>query len=235
MKKIIVIGGGAAGAKAASKAKRLEPNNQVDLYTRGQDIAYSLCGLPYFIEGSVKNIEELIIRTPKDFEKNGINVFLNSELQQIFPEENCVIINNNHIFYDELILALGAHVNLLDVKNSNAQNIFTLRSLKSGVEIKNIMEKSKTVLIVGAGYIAIELTEAFLKNGLNVIIVEKNSSFANDFDDDFSHLIYDLITSKYSSFVKTYFNFPCLYPPMYNSIKSNSLLPLQSQLHIRIL
>lgn len=206
MKKIIVIGGGAAGAKAASKAKRLEPNNQVDLYTRGQNIAYSLCGLPYFIEGSVKNIEELIIRTPKDFEKNGINVFLNSELQQILPEKNCVIINNNHIFYDELILALGAHVNLLDVKNSNAQNIFTLRSLKSGVEIKNIMEKSKTVLIVGAGYIAIELTEAFLKNGLNVIIVEKNSSFANDFDDDFSHLIYDLITSKYSSFVKTYFN-----------------------------
>ncbi len=206
MKKIIVIGGGAAGAKAASKAKRLEPNNQVDLYTRGQNIAYSLCGLPYFIEGSVKNIEELIIRTPKDFEKNGINVFLNSELQQILSEKNCVIINNNHIFYDELILALGAHVNLLDVKNSNAQNIFTLRSLKSGVEIKNIMEKSKTVLIVGAGYIAIELTEAFLKNGLNVIIVEKNSSFANDFDDDFSHLIYDLITSKYSSFVKTYFN-----------------------------
>ena len=64
MKKIIVIGGGASGAKAASKAKRLEPKNHVELYTREDKIAYSLCGLPYFIEGSVKNIEDLIIKTP---------------------------------------------------------------------------------------------------------------------------------------------------------------------------
>ena len=102
MKKIIVIGGGAAGAKAASKAKRLEPNNHIELYTKENAIAYSLCGLPYFIEGSVKNIEDLIIRTPQDFINNGIQVFLNHEAQKIIPEKNCVLINGNHIFYDEL-------------------------------------------------------------------------------------------------------------------------------------
>ena len=85
MKKIIVIGGGAAGAKAASKAKRLNPNNQVDLYTQYDKIAFSLCGLPYFIEGSVSDINKLIIKTPSDFEKMGINVYLNHELQKIYP------------------------------------------------------------------------------------------------------------------------------------------------------
>ena len=101
MKKIIVIGGGAAGAKAASKAKRINPKNHVSLYTRENLIAYSLCGLPYFIEGSVKNIDDLIIRTPEDFIKNGIEVFLNHELQAIYPERNAVLINGCNIFYDE--------------------------------------------------------------------------------------------------------------------------------------
>ena len=75
MKKIVVIGGGAAGAKAASKAKRLEPNNHVELYTNEDKIAYSLCGLPYYIEGSVDDINKLIIRTPQNFIDNGIPVF----------------------------------------------------------------------------------------------------------------------------------------------------------------
>ena len=196
MKKIIIIGGGAAGAKAASKAKRLEPKNHIELYTRESEIAYSLCGLPYFIEGSVKNIEDLIIRTPQDFINNGIQVFLNHEAQAIYPEKNCILINNNHIFYDELILALGAHVNLPNVENVSANGIFTLRNLRSGSEIKEKMKTSKTVLIIGAGYIAIELIEAFTKNDINVILLEKKNRIASDFDEDFSKLIQDMISYK---------------------------------------
>ncbi len=206
MKKIIVIGGGAAGAKAASKAKRLEPGNHVELYTREDKIAYSLCGLPYFIEGSVDDINKLIIRTPEDFIKNGIQVFLNHELQEIYPDKNCVLINNNHIFYDELILALGAHVNIPNIENASAGNVFTLRSLESAVEIKKKMEKSKSVLIIGSGYIAIELTEAFLKNGLSVTIVEIKDRIVSDFDEDFSKLIKNLIVTKTGTRVDIFCN-----------------------------
>lgn len=205
MKKIIVIGGGAAGAKAASKAKRLEPRNHIELYTRGDDIAYSLCGLPYYIEGSVQNIEDLIIRTPQDFIDNGIQVFLNHEAQMIFPEKNCVLINNNHIFYDELILALGARVNLPNVENVNAKNIFTLRSLESGREIKEKMKTAKRVLIVGAGYIAIELIEAFTKNDIEVVLIEKNDRFASDFDEDFSKYIQEIISQKCKEKLEVHF------------------------------
>lgn len=195
MKKIVVIGGGAAGAKAASKAKRLNPLNHVELYTNEDKIAYSLCGLPYFIEGSVEKIENLIIRTPQDFINNGIQVFLNHNLEKIIPEKNCVLINNNHIFYDELILALGASVNIPNINNISANNIFTLRSLESGLKIKEKMQNSKTVLIIGGGYIAIELTEAFIKNGLNVKLVEIKDRLASDFDDDFSKVIQNIISS----------------------------------------
>lgn len=196
MKKIIVIGGGAAGAKAASKAKRLNPDNLIELYTNEDIIAFSLCGLPYYIEGSVSDVNKLIVRTPEDFKKNGINVFTNHTLEKIIPEENCVIINNNHIFYDQLILALGAKVHIPKIKNIKANNVYTLRSIASGVEIRNKMLKSKKVLIIGGGYISIELTEAFIKNGLEVVIIEKNEHLASDFDYDFADRIHKIIMEK---------------------------------------
>ena len=199
MKKIIVIGGGAAGAKAASKAKRLNPNNYVEMYIEDDEIAYSLCGLPYYIGGCVNDINKLRVRSAKDFLNNGIEVFFNSKLQKIFPDKKCVLIDNNHIFYDELILALGAHVNIPKIENINANNIFTLHKLISGVEIRNKMLNSKKALIVGGGYIAIELCEAFIKNGLEVVIIEKNEHIANDFDEDFSKLIQEMMVSKCSS------------------------------------
>ena len=205
MKKIIVIGGGAAGAKAASKAKRLNPNNHVELYTREDVIAYSLCGLPYFLEGSVKSIDNLIIRTPKEFIDNGIQVFLNHEAQEIYPEKNCVLINGNHIFYDELILALGAHVNLPNIENVCANNIFTLRSLKSASEIKEKMKNIKKVLIIGGGYIAIELIEAFTKNDIEVILIEQKERIASDFDEDFSSHIQKMIDYKCKNILETYY------------------------------
>ncbi len=206
MKKIILIGSGAAGAKAASKAKRLNPNNHVELYTREDIIAYSLCGLPYFIEGSVKKIEDLIIRTPKEFIENGIPVFLHHEAQEIYPEKNCILINGNHIFYDELILALGAHVNLLNIENTSANNIFTLRSLKSASIIKEKMNNIKKVLIIGAGYIAIELIEAFIRNDIEVILLEKNSRIASDFDEDFSSHIQKMVNYKCQDKLECHFS-----------------------------
>ena len=206
MKKIIVIGGGAAGAKAASKAKRLDPKNHVELYTRGNKIAYSLCGLPYFIEGSVKNINDLIIRTPQNFIDNGIQVFLEHEATEIYPEKNCVLINGNHIFYDELILGLGARVNLPPIENINAKNIFTLRSLESGLEIKEKMQNSKKVIIIGGGYIAIELIEAFTKNNIDIVLIEQKERIASDFDEDFSKLIQNMIETKCEKNVETIYN-----------------------------
>lgn len=206
MKKIVVIGGGAAGAKAASKAKRMNPDNIVELYTNDTDIAVSLCGLPYYIEGSVDDLNKLIIKTPDDFKKMGIDVYLQNDLKQIFPNENKVLINESIVDYDELILALGANVRSTNIENRDISNVFTLRNLDSARKIKDKMFNSKTALIIGGGYIALELTEAFVKNGLKVIIIEHNSRIMHSFDEDLSVIIQKAISTKYKDKIETYYN-----------------------------
>ncbi len=189
MKKIVVIGSGAAGAKAASKAKRLDPKNHIEIFTNSKYTSVSLCGLPYYIEGSVKDINDLIVRTPEEFLKNGIPVYTEYELQKIIPDKNCVVLNNNHIFYDELILALGARVNIPNIENIDCSNIFTLHTLDDGIKIKEAAKDAKKVIIIGGGFIAIELAQAFIKNDINVVMIVKNSTLMSSFDDDISELI----------------------------------------------
>lgn len=206
MKKIVVIGAGAAGAKAASKAKRLNPKNHVEIFTQSSETSVSLCGLPYYIEGTVKDINDLIIRTPEEFLKNGIPVYTNYKLNKIIPEKNCVIVNDNPVFYDELILALGARVNIPNIENVNLNNVFSLRSLKEGIEIREKMLESKTVLLIGGGYIAIELMQAFVANGLNVSLIEHNHGLLKDFDDEMSDIIKDSVENRCKDKVKLHFN-----------------------------
>ena len=206
MKKIVVIGGGAAGAKAASKAKSSDKSNIVELYTLDKYVSVSLCGLPYFIEGVVDDINKLIIRTPEDFYNKEISVFLEHNLEEINPDKNYVVINGVHIFYDELILALGANVNIPDIENIASNYVFTFRDLDSAVKIKEKMKTSKSVIIIGGGYIALELTEAFVKNGLKVIIIEEKNRLLSDFDEEFSNYLQKYIASNFSDKVEINFN-----------------------------
>lgn len=124
MKKIVIIGGGAAGPKTAAKAKRVNPENQIELYTDENLISYSACGLPYYIEGTVKNINQLIVRTPEEFEKQGIRIFLEHKAQKIIPEKKCVIINDKEVFYDELVICTGAKPYVPSIKNINIGGVF---------------------------------------------------------------------------------------------------------------
>jgi len=204
MKKIVIIGGGAAGAKAASKAKRLNPNNIVQLFTDYDKVAFSLCGLPYYIKGSIPDINKLIVRTPDEFRQKGIEIFLNHKLEEIYPQENSVLINKEIVQYDELILSLGANAFLPNIENINLNNVFTLRSLESAQKIREKMLVSKKALILGAGLIAIELLEAFIHNGLEVTIVEDKKHIAQAFDEDFADLIKEIILKQTNSKVSIY-------------------------------
>jgi len=204
MKKIVVIGGCAAGPKTAAKAKRVNPDNQIELYTMENIISYSACGMPYFIEGSVPSAENLIIRRPEDFEKQGIHVFLNHKCTKILPEEKAVIFNTHNdnsgetkkVSYDELVLCIGSRPYIPKIRNINLKNIFTLKVLDDGIKIKEKMLNSRSVIMLGGGYIAIELLEAFVKNGLNVTIIERNKEIMSQFDPEISAIIRNHITEK---------------------------------------
>ena len=197
MKKIVIIGGCAAGPKAAAKSKRLNPDNIIELYTKEDMISYSACGLPYFIGGIVPNVNDLSVRTPEQFEKSGISVFLNHTCTKILPDEKKVIFNNEkEVFYDELILCIGSNPIIPDIKNSDLKNVFNLKVIKDGINIKNAAIVSKSVLLIGAGYIAIELMEAFINNNLKIYVVEKHSSIMPFLDSDMSDIVYQNILKK---------------------------------------
>ncbi len=190
-KRIIVIGGSTAGPKVAAKSKRMNPNSEILLFTKGDVVSYSACGLPYYLSGVIDDIKKLIIRTPEEFEKDGIQVFLNHTCTKILPNSKEVIVNDKKYSYDDLVLATGGVPVVPRIKNIKLENVFYLRVLSDGVDIKRVMEKAKSVLIIGFGYIALEAAEAFLKNNIKVTVVENHPHIFSFLDREIGDFIKD--------------------------------------------
>ena len=201
--KIVIIGAVAAGAKAAAKSKRLLPDAEVIIYTREENISYSACGLPYYIEGNFEDASKLIIRTISDFESKGIKVFNKHNVNSINPDEHKIHVTNletEESFdtgYDKLLIATGAEPYIPDIKNINLKKVFTLKTLNDGINIRNTMLASRHAVIIGGGYIGLELLEAFLQNGLSITMLEKGFSIMNTFDEDIASLISAYILKTY--------------------------------------
>ena len=193
--KIIILGGVAAGAKAAAKARRLLPDAEINLYTDDTHVSYSSCGLPYYIEGNFADYQMLLVRSPEEFEQSGIHIHLRNRAIKILPNSKQVLIedlSNSRAFlveYDKLIIATGARPIIPPIKNANLNNIFTLRKIEDGIAIREIAERSKSVAIVGGGYIGIELLEAFTRQNLYSVLIENSPTIMQTFDDDMSELI----------------------------------------------
>lgn len=198
---IIIIGGVAAGAKAAAKIKKLLPNSEVNLYTQDTHISYSSCGLPYYIEGNFDDYRMLLVRSPEEFEAQGINIHLKNRVLKILPEYKKILIEdlvNKILFlksYDKLIIATGASPIIPNIDNLDLKNIFTLRSIEDGIAIKEQLHLSKNAVIIGSGYIGIELLEAFVKQGIYTDIIEHSPYIMSNLDNDMSVLIKEQLNS----------------------------------------
>ena len=206
--KIIIIGGVAAGAKAAAKSKRLLPDAEVHIYTQDTCVSYSSCGLPYYIAGDFEDWHKLIVRTIEEFEKSGVHIHTLNRVTKILPADKKILVKNletNECFfveYDRLIIATGSFPYKPEIKNNNLKNIFTLRTLQDGINIRKTMEKSNHITIVGGGYIAVELIEAFVKNGKNVTVIERSAFILSVFDEEISSLIQSFILENSDNKVK---------------------------------
>ncbi|MBR2526226.1 FAD-dependent oxidoreductase [bacterium] len=200
--KVIIIGAVAAGSKAAAKLKRLKPDWQVIIYTADNHISYSECGLPYYIAGAFKDVKKLVIRTPQDFEKQGVEVFIKHKVLKIFPDKKQILIKNlenNEDFiesYDKLIISTGARPYLPDIQGINIENVFTLRTIEDGIAIKNAVLQNKKAVILGGGYIGIELLEAFVKQGLYVNLIQSSDVIMSVFDIDLAQIIQKYVIQK---------------------------------------
>ncbi len=204
---IVIIGGVAAGAKAAAKVKRLLPDSSVKIFTSDTHVSYSSCGLPYYIQGNFTDYRTLLVRSVEEFKQDGIDVFLEHEVTKINPNEHNILVKNKSeaelVSYDRLIIATGARPIVPNIKGNQLKNVFTLRRIEDGIDIRTKMLSSKSAVIVGAGYIGMELLEAFVKNRLKVTVIEKNKFIMPNFDDDIS----DLIKKRLESYTEGDFEF----------------------------
>lgn len=197
--KIVIIGGVAAGAKAAAKSRRLLPDAQIDIYTEDTHVSYSACGLPYYIQGNFEDWHKLIIRSKEEFEKTQIHIHLQNRVTKILPQKQKIEIYDlekkeiKFADYDKLVIATGAAPDLSIYPQIKLKNIFTLRNLEDGIAIKEAMLEAQNITLIGGGYIGIELLEAFVKNNKKVKLVEKAPYILSVFDEEISSLIQNYI------------------------------------------
>ena len=206
--KIVIIGGVAAGAKAAAKAKRILPESEIHIYTQDTHVSYSACGLPYYIEGNFEDWQKLIVRSKEEFEKSGIHVHTLNQVTKILPIDKKIMVKNletgelSFVNYDKLVISTGSIPYLPELPKDNLKNIYTLKTLHDGIAIKSTMQKVNNITVIGGGYIGIELIEAFVKNGKQVTLIERAPFILSVFDEDISSLIQNYILENSNNQVK---------------------------------
>ncbi len=200
--KLIIIGGVAAGMSAAARAKRRNKNLQITVYEKSGYVSYGACGLPYFIQGEIPNIESLIIRTPEQFAQQGIKALVHHEVIDINAKAHTVTVKNlktGETFqdqWDELLITTGAQATRPPIPGLDLPGIFTLRTVEDGLAIKEWIEKKHPwqAVVVGGGYIGLEMAEALAANGMYVDVVEMLPQVLPYIDADMAALVQDELT-----------------------------------------
>lgn len=202
--KLVIIGGDAAGMSAASKVRRENPNYEITVFEKSGFTSYSACGIPYFISGKVGTYEELIVRSPEEFiQKYKIDVRLFHEVIEVDTKNNQVLVRNLNDKtqfwenYGQLLIATGGKSFCPEVKNREADGIFGIQSLKGGIKLDHFIKKNKpkTAVIVGGGYIGLEMAEALIIKGLKVTLINRTAEIMNTLDPDMGRIINNAMTN----------------------------------------
>lgn len=194
--KILIIGGDAAGMSAAMQIKRREPSAQITVLEKGINTSYGACGIPYYFTNDVKSLDSLVVVTPEEFNKKGINVLTKHEVVSIKTEKNLVTAINLetkeelNFEYDKLLIASGATPIIPNLEGIELNGVFTIKNLNDAKKLDTYLtEKVKKAVIVGAGYIGLEMAEALSKKGLEVTIIEKLTGVIGNINSKLNELV----------------------------------------------
>ncbi len=182
---------------AAVRARKNDARAEITVIQKEEHISYGACGLPYFIAGKIADPNNLIARTKEEFEQQNIKILTRHEALNFHHHKKSLIVRRLtdgktlNFKYDRLVIATGARPEKLAVPGAHLKNIFTLRTFDDGQKIESFIKNNspKSVVIVGSGYVGLEMAEAFAQRGLKVTIVEKNNRVLPGVDQDISDII----------------------------------------------
>lgn len=181
MEKIVIVGGVAAGATAAAKARRISADAQITMLEAGPDVSFANCGLPYFIGGDIKERSKLILQSPESFKQQyNVDVFTHTMVMSIDKDAKTIVTENTQtgekktVEYTKLILAQGGRPIKPELPGGDMNHVFSLWTLEDMDKIAAYLENKnpKNAVVVGGGFIGLEMVEALVKRGLNVHVVE---------------------------------------------------------------
>lgn len=196
--KVVIIGGVAGGATTATRLRRLDENAEIVLFERGEHISFANCGLPYYIGDVIENEDDLLVQTPEKFkERFNIDVRIKQEVIKIDKKNKQVEIRKNDTketyfeTYDKLVLSPGAEP-INPFKEVKSDRIFTIRNVNDAEKVKTFIENNnpQSAVIVGGGYIGVEMAENLSEYNMEVSIVEKAPHLISIIDDDMAHFVH---------------------------------------------
>jgi NADPH-dependent 2,4-dienoyl-CoA reductase/sulfur reductase-like enzyme len=203
--RLVVIGGCAAGMSAASKARRLNPDLEIVVYEKTGFVSYGSCGLPYYVSGLIEDHNTLVVRTPAQFAKRDIKVHLHHEVTEIVPENRHVRVTNIedgngwNESYDKLLIATGGGPTVLPgFALGDLGGVFVMRAVEDGVATRDFIqrERPQRAVIIGAGYIGLEMAESFHALGLETTVIGRPPQVLKRFDSDMAQLVQDELEGK---------------------------------------
>ena len=189
--RFLIIGGDAAGMTAASQLRRARDDVDITVVERGPYTSYSMCGIPYYLGEQIAEATDLVVRSPGDFRDRGITVHMRTEAIAIDPEARTVHVRDLDTgdewneAYDELLYATGAHPVVPPLPG--VEHAHVVHTLDEGERLRTALDRRedvRSVVVVGAGYIGIELAEALVRRGLATTLVDQAQQVMGTIDPD---------------------------------------------------
>ena len=202
--KYVIIGGVAGGATAAARLRRIDENAEIIMLEKGKYISYANCGLPYYIGGVIEDRQKLLVQSPEAFSKRfRIDVRVENEVVEIHPKEKMLKIRRGDGIeytenYDKLLLSPGANPVRPPLGGIDSEGIFVLRNVEDTDRIKKIMETNrvKHAVVVGAGFIGLEMAENLSHAGIHVAVVEMGEQVMAPIDFSMASFIHQELCQK---------------------------------------